>query len=183
MEAKDKRLADYLAKIEAHHQFDQERRPPWDRGVRPDVAKDEERAAALGRLDEFTQAAEERLELLTDRDIAAISKISLGAAADYRYEVDKYKMMSADRAYDEAQFQKDRVVRRWHRQEVQRIAEREDQVWGRLGGRRMPPGAEKLVPAGAQGGFGEHARRETNVLDRAREHMARRQAADPSPER
>lgn len=111
MDNHDKRLADYLVNIEAQHEFDQERRPPWDRGDRPDGAKDEERAAALGRLSEFKQAAEDRLDTLVDRDIAALSKASLGAAADYRYHTDKYRMISDERAYDEAQFQPLRVSR------------------------------------------------------------------------
>lgn len=186
METKDKRLADYLREVEAIHAWNTD--PDTTRPINPRpnwqaMTRLEQQAFTMGHLSEFEAAGAKRIETLIASDIEAVRQRSPAAAAAYRDEIRGRDMQSQDRANDEVQFQKDRVVRRWHRQEVQRVAEREDQVWDRLGGKRMPPGSEKFVPERAQGGFGEYAKRETGVLERAREHMACRQKTDPSPER
>lgn len=183
----DKRLNEYLAKVETRHRWDQGQMLDPERGLvaeRPDLTTDEARAFALGRLSAFEAAKAERLERLEDADIASVARVCLNAAASYRRDVHYHRNQALAREYDEAQARKERIVRRWQRQEAERGAERKEHVWDRLGGKRMPPGVDTSAaqPHEARGGFAEHAKRET-ALEAARRYTAGQQPRDSSPDR
>lgn len=116
MNTKAIRLREYLAKIEQQHYWDDGQMRDPQRGLfaeRPDVTKDEERAFAMGHLSEFREAAYEKREALIDADIASVARLSLGAAAAYRRDVHHHDALFIMRAYEEADAQRDRILRRW----------------------------------------------------------------------
>lgn len=171
------RLTAYLEKIERQHEWDRKGfQAPlvfWPEG-RPSVAKDEARAAAMGVLSRFQEAAMEKREGLEDREVKEVARVSPHAAASYERDLRDQRDMALGRAYDEANSRIDRAMRRWSKQDADRQPEREQNALGRLGVYSEGGDGRLTVGTGEPSrGFKAHIERES-VLQEARRHRQQR---------
>lgn len=191
MDHHEKRLSDYLEKIQGQFKWDREHQhQPLsffnqhdDRPRRPNTDIDEQRAKTMGKLPEFHHAAVKKRGELLEAEVDRVRTVSSRAASAYDSELSYWRGMDEYHIAEQAQSQRQRVFRRWREKDVERQQERLATVRDQVAAKDFP----QVYASGRSmkqlnGGFNEHAKRET-ALEKARQYTAQRETTLLLPDR
>lgn len=181
---KDRRLSAFLDKVETLFKKRHAEPLTYEASVNggpPSLAKDKARAHALGRGEEFELAALTHILELEDAEVKEVAKVSPLAAEAYERELDAQRGLALHRFGEEHDNAIRRAMRRWCRHDEETGPDRQERAYARLGCSTLiypfdagPP----RMPDEANGGFREHARRESALGEARRRTDGQRSGAE-----